>query len=92
MADQLEILKKLQAIDGELFQGRRQQYERPEQRRGTLVLSLSNPSTPARDSILSAVEGRAERVEPRRLPREARVADRSEPQASGGADPFPAHF
>lgn len=31
MADQLEILKKLQAIDGELFQCRRQQQEKPEE-------------------------------------------------------------
>ena len=31
MADQLDILKKLQAIDGELFQGRRQQQEKPEE-------------------------------------------------------------
>ena len=52
MADQLEVLKRLQAIDGELFRLRRQQQEKPEE------LERAEAQVAAQEAQLKAAESR----------------------------------
>ena len=52
MADQLELLKRLQTLDGELFRLRRQQQEKP------LELEEAEAKVAAQDARVKAAESK----------------------------------
>ena len=57
MADQLEVLKRLQAVDGELFRLRRQQQEKPQE------LERAEAQAAAQEAQLKAAESRVKALQ-----------------------------
>lgn len=74
MADQLEVLKRLQAIDGELFRLRRQQQEKPQEfERLAAQVTEQETQLKAADSRLKALQVAQKEKEVELATREANV-------------------